>query len=225
MSWCPPWVKDPTHDSRSTDAQEDARRHDAIEKRISEFVATLSSTDNTCVSSMDTVRDAQQEPGSSTEDVPAVPTVPSDSNATTHCSLAITSSVPDFKKIWYECVTGTCMDTYGYGRSPAYWFTLNCPYNYLHEIHRFQDDDKCLEPFDRVSREMRFRWSLDNPDLVCQLHAMRVEFIIRMVIPLLFSLNQSSLSNTGRVSKMVIVAIHMPTQSDTHRLIQISIMS
>ena len=75
------------------------------------------------------------------------------------------------------------VDTYGYGRSPAFWFTLNCPYNYLHEIHRFQDDRLCLDAISRASKDMRFRWSLDNPDIVCQLHAIRVELIIRMVMP------------------------------------------
>ena len=29
-------------------------------------------------------------------------------------------------------------DAYGYGRIPAFWFTLNLPFNYLYEIHRFQ---------------------------------------------------------------------------------------
>ena len=29
-------------------------------------------------------------------------------------------------------------DTYGYNRIPAFWFTLNLPFNYLFEIHRFQ---------------------------------------------------------------------------------------
>ena len=30
---------------------------------------------------------------------------------------------------------------------------------------------------------MRFRWSLDNPDIICQLHAIRVELMLRMVVP------------------------------------------
>ena len=28
---------------------------------------------------------------------------------------------------------------YGYGRNPAFWFTLNFPFNYLYEVHRFAD--------------------------------------------------------------------------------------
>ena len=72
---------------------------------------------------------------------------------------------------------------FGYGRSPAFWYTLNCPYNYLHEIHRFQKDERCLDALERESRDLRFRWSLDNPDILCQLHAIRVELIIRMVMP------------------------------------------
>ena len=53
----------------------------------------------------------------------------------------------------------------------------------MHEIHRFQEDERCLNPLDLGSKEMRFRWSLDNPDILCQLHAIRVELILRIVVP------------------------------------------
>ena len=91
--------------------------------------------------------------------------------------------VEDYETYWYACCSGTCPDTFGYGRSPAFWFTLNCPYNYLHEIHRFQSIDVCSDPLDFESKNLRFRWSLDNPDILCQLHAIRVELITRMDMP------------------------------------------
>ena len=65
-------------------------------------------------------------------------------------------------------------DEYGYGRNPAFWFTLNCPYNYLHEIHRFQGNLTCLDPTTAEAKRMRFQWCLDNPYIVCFLHAVRV---------------------------------------------------
>ena len=74
-------------------------------------------------------------------------------------------------------------DEYGYGRNPAFCFTLNCPYNYLYEIHRFQPTPDCLDPTSATAKRLRFQWCLDNPDIVCFLHAVRVELLIRMVMP------------------------------------------
>ena len=74
-------------------------------------------------------------------------------------------------------------DDHGYGRIPAFWFTLNCPYNYLHEIHRFHADDATLRGTDAESRSRRVKWCYDHPDMVCFLHALRVELLVRMVMP------------------------------------------
>ena len=47
--------------------------------------------------------------------------------------------------VWAAVPTGAGRkDDYGLGRIPAFWFTLNCPYNYLHELHRFHADDGSL---------------------------------------------------------------------------------
>ena len=35
-------------------------------------------------------------------------------------------------------------DPHGYGRNPAFWYTLNFPHNYLYEVHRFADATKEL---------------------------------------------------------------------------------
>ena len=90
---------------------------------------------------------------------------------------------------------------YNVPRIPAFWYTLNFPFNYLHEIHRFkQATDRCKDvfcfgkqiaklddatvgkmPFDEVFKD-RQRWVLDNPDIVAQLHAVRVELLIRSVM-------------------------------------------
>ena len=41
-------------------------------------------------------------------------------------------------------------DHYGYNRIPAFWFTLNLPFNYLREIHRFHDATRaCTDSFAR----------------------------------------------------------------------------
>ena len=86
--------------------------------------------------------------------------------------------------VWSALPTGGLRrNEHGYGRIPAFWFTLNCPYNYLHEIHRLHADDVTLRGTDPGSRSRRMRWCHDNPDLVCFLHALRVELLVRLVMP------------------------------------------
>ena len=43
------------------------------------------------------------------------------------------------RKIWQQLPRRLQKDIYGYGRNPAFWFTLNFPYQYLYEVHRFAD--------------------------------------------------------------------------------------
>jgi len=88
------------------------------------------------------------------------------------------------ERVWSKVVNDVARrDDHGYGRIPAFWFTLNCPYNYLHEIHRFHGKDGSLRGNDPESKRMRVQWCYDNPDLVCFLHALRVELLVRMVMP------------------------------------------
>ena len=91
-------------------------------------------------------------------------------------------------------VCHTLSDDYGYGRIPAFWFTLNLPFNYFFEIHRFQSaverlalercgDEHaktvdCLDSVSRAAMEARCNWVLNNPDIVVTLHAIRVEILI-----------------------------------------------
>ena len=87
-------------------------------------------------------------------------------------------------------------DTWGYQRNPAFWYTLNCPYNYLLEIHRFrsatcvllnstrahQQEIACVDVDSRSAMADRCAWVLDNPDIVATLHAIRVENLVRCVL-------------------------------------------
>ena len=43
------------------------------------------------------------------------------------------------KTTWRQLPPLIRKDPFGYGRNPAFWFTLNYPYNYLFELHRFQN--------------------------------------------------------------------------------------
>ena len=94
-------------------------------------------------------------------------------------------------------------DSYGYKRIPAFWFTLNLPFNYLYEIHRFQNATEqiskdrepsepaavlnsesidCLDPVAKDAMEKRCNWVLKNPDIVVMLHVIRVEIIVNYVM-------------------------------------------
>ena len=96
--------------------------------------------------------------------------------------------------LWRGLPVRQMPDHYGYGRNPAFWFTLNLPYNYLWEIHRFHkavEEAKyvvCphLKPeFTEESEninEKRVQFVVDNPDIVAQIHAIRVELNVRNVM-------------------------------------------
>ena len=88
--------------------------------------------------------------------------------------------------LWHKCPKKLIVDTYGYGRNPAFWFTLNLPFNYLWEIHRFQEATQNLngedvnvrdlidEPQSQEAKRQRCEWVTNNPDIVSLLHAMRI---------------------------------------------------
>ena len=101
-----------------------------------------------------------------------------------------------------------CRDQLGCGRTPAFWFTLNAPYNALHDIHRFhaavralalagdatalvnvpgvQGSDAGAAPaFARDVRQRRaagVAWVRENPDIVAFVHALRVELQVRLLM-------------------------------------------
>ena len=110
------------------------------------------------------------------------------------------SDVVDPRQLWSRSATHQIPDTFGYGRIPGFWFTLNLPYNYLYEIHRFQratnqlskgsgrddsvndGDVNALDPEAREAMEARCSWVLNNPDIVATVHAIRVELLTRYVM-------------------------------------------
>ncbi len=105
----------------------------------------------------------------------------------------------DPRKLWHRGAERILPDVHGYGRIPAFWFTLNLPYNYLFEIHRFQraveelattgseheertSEVDCLDPVSRDAMNERCAWVLNNPDIVATLHAIRVEVLVNYVM-------------------------------------------
>ena len=54
---------------------------------------------------------------------------------------------------WGKLPSVQTTDTYGYGRIPAFWYTLNFPYNYLWEVHRFHH---AIQDFEGASYRIPF---------------------------------------------------------------------
>ena len=106
------------------------------------------------------------------------------------------SNLPHPRKLWRTMPRVHTEDRYGYGRIPAFWFTLNFPYNYCFELHRFHDavdlakqiktsnvpetTNESNAPLPDI--DTRCRWVLDNPDIVAFVHALRVEINVRYVM-------------------------------------------
>ena len=47
--------------------------------------------------------------------------------------------LPRLQEVWHQLPRHMQADPFGYGRNPAFWFTLNFPYNYSYEVHRFAE--------------------------------------------------------------------------------------
>ena len=90
----------------------------------------------------------------------------------------------------------TVKDTLGYGRIPGAWWTLNHRYNYDHEVHRLnvKDPDATLRALLKEtseSRRHRFDFVRDAPDIVTQMHALRSELNMKMVMPAVLGSSES----------------------------------
>ena len=98
-----------------------------------------------------------------------------------------TDQTTAMRQLWKTPPPCTMEDVWGLQRIPAFWFTLNLPYNHLHELHRLQkattacaasfarDVATAVDPLLAVESSppltQRCEWVLNNPDLVAQIHA------------------------------------------------------
>jgi hypothetical protein len=222
LSWLPPWVASDDVDVCEL-ARSAVRRAGAGEPRGEELDAAPSlrsepaSDDETSVASRvdslaDDDDDAVVEPsGSATEPAPATPlsrparraTTPRESPGQRAFAGDVDPSHP--RRLWRRQAAKVCRDQLGCGRTPAFWFTLNAPYNALHDIHRFHAAVRALAlagdataPVNvpgvqgsdagaasafvsdvRRRRAAGVAWVRENPDIVAFVHALRVELQVR----------------------------------------------
>ena len=78
-------------------------------------------------------------------------------------------------------------DSVGLGRIPSKWWTLNCPYNYVYDIHRLNVDApkgaEALVSQDEKLRQVRYDFIRDAPDVASFQIALRTELNMKIVMP------------------------------------------
>ena len=206
MSWRPPWTeRDP-----ATLAERYPRRPNATKARqcadaipvtepgsVSQVAAASPAGD---VHGSDGSDDEASDDVAATPDETFVAPVISATNEDVDLQeVAVeTEPAPHPRDVWRTKPARVIPDAYGYGRIPGFWCTLNLPYNYLFEIHRFQYAGaeltqhtdattftacaECLDPVTRTAASTRVGWVLNNPDIVVTLHAIRVEVVMHYVL-------------------------------------------
>ena len=85
----------------------------------------------------------------------------------------------------YLGVNGLVEDNVGLGRTPAMWWTQNCAYNAVHDVHRLNIDGKhALEALDigvESYVKVRQQFARDCPDLIAYQIVLRTELNMRIV--------------------------------------------
>ena len=79
-------------------------------------------------------------------------------------------------------------DAAGLGRHPCLWWTMNCKYNAAYDVQRLNTRSAAgtrglRSRGDGGSKEERFEFTRENPDLVSYQLALRTELLMRMVMP------------------------------------------
>lgn len=79
-------------------------------------------------------------------------------------------------------------DPVGLGRHPSLWWTMNCKYNAAYDVQRLNTRSATgtrglRTRGDGGSKEERFEFTRENPDLVSFQMAIRTELLMRMVMP------------------------------------------
>ena len=78
-------------------------------------------------------------------------------------------------------------DHVGHCRIPGAWWTLNLRYNCDYEVHRLNVGDvltrEAVCSNTALSRQVRFAFVRDAPDIVAYVHTLRGELLMKMVMP------------------------------------------
>ena len=147
MSWFPPWCFSDVHDARVAEptrkrAKKEVAEIDGVRSEIHEAGRA---TEEDVKQEVEDTRGALAEltvadalPSDTESEVP----VPCEGNdelnpASLPAGVPLSAKELDHRTLWHRGASVQTRDAFGYERNPAFWFTLNLPFNHLHEIHRF----------------------------------------------------------------------------------------
>ena len=141
MSWSPPWCRDPASDGAPTRTRQRLREAPPATP-VPEPAQASDGEDkdgagvkDECFSDVEPV--SEEEGRAAADATPVKEELPPCTETVTEAAARDSTTHPE--KLWRAAPTQVMDDPHGYGRNPAFWYTLNFPYNYLYELHRFAD--------------------------------------------------------------------------------------
>ena len=199
MSWIPPWSeKDREHESYVRSSL--VHRKKRWEEEILEAENDRKNNKTERFSEDDAYESSENETADTNSVNPELQGAHANNHRPVNASPKLRSGTPfSAAQVWQGVPKITAKDTVGQGRTPAIWYTLNLPYNYLFDIHRFHDAvRRCrtfaasdephnlpkentdhLDPLNREAESIRCLWAVNNPDIIVTMQAIRVGLHVR----------------------------------------------
>ena len=206
MSWMPPWVNDiKNNDALCTaksptlkflranlnDTSEIQGKQQILEQENDTIERCFNDLDHSCAAMQEQVEALDMNDVSETD----IQRIEKDQSLDKTKVASDSNELSHPQTVWRQMPAQQRTDSFGYGRNPAFWFTLNYPYNYVFELHRLQEATRELQRYtrpdqwthefrraDKQAMDARFQWTADNSDLVVLMHAIRVELNVRHVM-------------------------------------------
>ena len=190
LSWCPPWVDKPVDDEDS-DLEASESDKDVVQSSVTEDVSSGCHAGGTA-EGVSLCGDGLPVNGGPTSPRQRAPKkrlvskhIPSPRK---FVPTSPTQRVPK-KRLGFKYIGSNrlCEDTVGLGRTATMWWTQNCKYNAVHDVHRLNIDGKnALEALDTGVESyvgVRQKFARDCPDLVAYQIVLRTELNMRIVMP------------------------------------------
>ena len=142
MSWAPPWTPaDPQTDMETKTRTCRPRDVRVFASQAEEYVepGEKDGRESEALESGDVASEGDDSEAECIHDreKAAVTGVCSDATPT-EAEMPLPPPTYNHRDLWPRAPSRLIKDPYGYNRIPAFCFTLNLPFNYLYEIHRFQ---------------------------------------------------------------------------------------
>ena len=227
MSWMPPWVNDSKNNDALCTAKSPGLRflranvnktseipdqQQPVEDEEDAIERCFSDLEHSCSARQEQVEALDANDFSETE----IQNIEDDQSLDDTMVAPHSNELPHPQIVWRQMPAQLRTDSFGYGRNPAFWFTLNYPYNYVFELHRLQEATRELQLHtrpdqwthgfrraDKQAMDARFQWTADNSDLVVLMHAIREELNVRHVMSEVVDKEKTVIFSSGFASSLV----------------------